>query len=124
MKLHPSRNVTKTKGNCKMKIYFLGAYSDIGLQGMMQSSFEARKGAVEAMLENVGGRLTSMSYLQGPYDVIAELEVDSYETASGLRATMMLSGGWEEMLILPAMDINKALETAKKAGGYAMPGSE
>ena len=76
------------------------------------------------MLGNVGGSLTSMSYLQGPYDVIAELEVDSYETASGLRATMMLSGGWEEMLILPAMDINKALETAKKAGGYTMPGSE
>ncbi|MBT5300873.1 MAG: hypothetical protein HOL33_01690, partial [Tateyamaria sp.] len=60
----------------------------------------------------------------GPYDVIAELEVDSYETASGLRATMMLSGGWDELLILPAMDINKAVETAKKAGGYTMPGSE
>ena len=65
-----------------------------------------------------------MTYLQGPFDVIADVEVDNYETASGLHATMMLSGGWDELLILPEMDVDKAISAAKTAGGYPMPGQE
>ena len=65
-----------------------------------------------------------MTYLQGPFDVIADVDVDNYETASGLHATMMLSGGWDELLILPEMDVDKAISAAKTAGGYPMPGQE
>ena len=60
------------------------------------------------MVEKVGGKLGTVTYLQGPFDVIADVEVDNYETASGLHATMMLSGGWDELLILPEMDVDKA----------------
>ena len=48
----------------------------------------------------------------------------SYETASGLRATIMLSGGWDEFLTLPEMDVDKAIASAKRSGGYAMPGQK
>ena len=107
-----------------MKVYFLGAYSEDGHRGMMASSFTARKKAVSVMLGKVGGKIISMSYLQGDFDVIAELELDGYETASGLKTTMMLSGGWDELLMLPEMDVDKAIEAAKKSGGYQMPGQE
>ena len=107
-----------------MKVYFLGAYSAEGHRGMMESSFSARKQAVSVMLEKVGGKIVSMSYLQGDFDVIAELELDSYETASGVRATMILSGGWDELLMLPEMDVDKAITAARKSGGYPMPGQE
>ena len=107
-----------------MKVYFLGAYSEDGHRGMMDSTFKARKEAVTAMLFKVGGKIVSMSYLQGDFDVIAELELDSYETASGLRSTMMLSGAWDELLMLPEMDVDKAIVAARKSGGYPMPGEE
>ena len=45
------------------------------------------------MVERVGGKLGDVTYLQGPFDVIADVQVDDYETASGLQSNMMLSGG-------------------------------
>ena len=56
--------------------------------------------------------------------MIVELELDSYETASGVRATMILSGRWDELLMLPEMDVDKAINAARKSGGYPMPGQE
>ena len=74
-----------------MKVFFLGAYSAAGMQGMMNSTYAARVSAVKKMVEKVGGKLGTVTYLQGPFDVIADVEVDDYETASGLHANMMLS---------------------------------
>ena len=53
-----------------------------GREGMMASSYDARVKAVSAMVERAGAKLGSVDYLQGPFDVIADAEVDSYETAS------------------------------------------
>ncbi|MDB2398800.1 GYD domain-containing protein [Planktomarina sp.] len=107
-----------------MKVFFLGAYSDKGREGMMASSYAARIKAVSAMVERAGAKLGSVDYLQGPFDVIADAEVNSYETASGLQAVMMASGGWDELLLLPTMDVDKALNVARTVGGYPMPGNE
>ena len=107
-----------------MKVYFLGAYSEKGLAGMMSSSYDARVKAVSAMMERAGAKLGSVEYLQGPYDVIADAEVDCYETASGIAAVMMQSGGWDDLMVLPTMDVDKALNTARAVGDYPMPGSE
>ena len=107
-----------------MKVFFLGAYSAAGMQGMMNSNYATRVSAVNKMVEKVGGKLGIVTYLQGPFDVIADVEVDAYETASGLHATMMLSGGWDELLLLPEMDVDKALNAARTAGDYPMPGEE
>jgi len=107
-----------------MKVYFLGAYSEKGLAGMMSSSYDARVKAISAMLERAGAKLGSVDYLQGPYDVIADAEVDCYETASGIAAVMMQSGGWDDLMVLPTMDVDKALNAARAVGDYPMPGSE
>ena len=90
----------------------------------MNSTYAAGVSAVMKMVEKVGGKLGTVTYLQGPFDVIADIEVDDYETASGLHATMMLSGGWDELLILPEMNVDKVISAAKTAGGYPMPGQE
>ena len=107
-----------------MKVFFLGAYSAAGMQGMMNSTYTARVSAVKKMVEKVGGKLGTVTSLQGPFDVIADVEVEDQETASGLHANMMLSGGWDELLILPEMNVDKAISAAKTAGGYPMPGQE
>ena len=54
-----------------MKVFFLGAYSEKGRAGLLDSSYEARLTAVTAMVERACGKLNSLSYLQGRYDVIA-----------------------------------------------------
>ena len=107
-----------------MKVFLLGAYSASGMQCMMSRTYATRVAAVKKMVEKVGGKLGAVTYLQGPFDVIADVEVDDYETASGLHANMMLSGGWDELLILPEMDVDKALKAARAAGDYPMPGQE
>ena len=107
-----------------MKVFFLGAYSAAGMQGMMSSNYDTRVSAVKQMVEKVGGKLGNVTYLQGPFDVIADVELDDYETASGLHANMMLSGSWDELLILPEMDVDKASKAARTAGDYPMPGLE
>ena len=107
-----------------MKVFFLGAYSDEGMSGLMESSYDARVKAVSEMCEKAGAKLGSVTYLQGDYDVIADVEVDCIEIASGLRAMMQLSGGWDELLVMPEFDLDKAISAAKAAGGYPMPGQE
>ena len=107
-----------------MKVFFLGAYSEKGRAGMRESSYDARVKAVREMLAKAGAKLGTVDYLQGAWDVIADAEVDCYETASGIHAIMMQSGGWDELVILPTMDVDKALNAARKIGDYPMPGSE
>jgi len=71
-----------------------------------------------------GAKLGSATYLQGDYDVIADVKVDCVKTASGSRAIMQLSGGWDELLVMSEFDLDKAIATSKAAGSYPMHGQE
>jgi len=106
-----------------VKVFFLGSYSADGVAGLMNSSYAARKAAVSALLTKVGGKLKSLHYLFGEFDVLAELEVPSVETASGLRIALEQSGAWAEVVVLPEFDIDKAIK-AHAAGTYKAPGEE
>jgi hypothetical protein len=68
--------------------------------------------------------VVSMHYLQGQYDVLAELEVDCVETAAGIRSIFLLSGSWDDVLLMPSFDIDKAIQAVRIAGAYAAPGKE
>lgn len=107
-----------------MKIFFLGTYSKEGVSGLLQSSYAARLKATSSLFEKVGGQVVSMHYLQGQYDVLAELEVDCVETAAGIRSIFLLSGSWDDVLLMPSFDIDKAIQAARTAGVYAAPGKE
>lgn len=107
-----------------MRVFFLGAYSEKGRAGLLDSSTAARVTAVTTMVEKAGAKLGSLTYLQGKYDVIADLEVDCVETAAGIREVMLLSGAWNEILVMPEFDLDKAVAAAKAVGAYAMPGEE
>ena len=106
-----------------MKVFFLGSYSSIGVAGLMDSSYAARKTAVSTLLSKVSGKLKSLHYLFGEFDVLAELEVPNLETASGLRIALEQSGAWSEVVILPEFDLDKAIK-AHSLGTYKAPGQE
>ena len=75
-----------------MKVFFLGTCSEQGRTCLYHSSYGARVTAVTAMVERACGKLGSVTYPQGKYDVIAEVEVDSVETAAGMRDVMLILG--------------------------------
>jgi uncharacterized protein with GYD domain len=101
-----------------MKVFFLAAYSDEGLAGLMKSSYAVRKEAMKKMAEGAGGKLNNITFLQGHYDVLVEMELDSVETAS-----VRLSGAIEDLMMMPEFNIDKSISVAAKVG-YASPGQE
>ena len=48
-----------------MRVFFLGAYSDKGMSGLMESRYDARVKAVGEMYEKAGAKLEPVTYLQG-----------------------------------------------------------
>ena len=56
--------LSKQPKEMTMKVFFLGAYSDKGREGMMSSSYDARVKAVSAMVEKAGAKLGSVDYLR------------------------------------------------------------
>jgi hypothetical protein len=50
--------------------------------------------------------------------------VDCVETAAGIRSIFLLSGSWDDVLLMPSFDIDKAIQAARTAGAYAAPGKE
>ena len=91
---------------------------------MSQSTYNVRLSAVTAKFEKIGEKVKFLSYLNNLYDVLAAVEVDSYDTAAGVRDVMLLPGDWDEMLILSEMNVDKAVVAVKTVGSYPMPGSE
>ena len=53
-----------------MKVFFLAAFNDEGLAGLMKSSYAARTKAMENMAEGAGGKLNNLTFLQGHFDVL------------------------------------------------------
>ena len=90
----------------------------------MKSSYAARKKAMKKkMAEGAGGKLNNVTFLQGHYDVLVEMELESVETASGIAATIRLSGAIEDLMMMPEFNIDKSISAAAKVG-YASPGQE
>ena len=106
-----------------MKVFFLAAFNDEGLSGLMKSSYAARTEAMTKMAEGAGGKLNNLTFLQGHFDVLVEMELDSVETASGIAATVRLSGAIEDLMMMPEFNIDKSISAAAKIG-YAAPGQE
>ena len=106
-----------------MKVFFLGVYSEQGRKGLMNSSHQKRVDAVTNMFASVGGTMSSAHWLMGKYDVMAEVELDSYETAAGIRDAMMMTNSWDELIFLAELDVDKVISTLNKVT-YPTPGSE
>ena len=106
-----------------MKVFFLGIYSEQGRKGLMKSSHQKRVDAVSNMFASVGATMSSAHWLMGKYDVMAEVEIDAYETAAGIRDAMMMTNSWDDLIFLAELDVDKVISTLNKVT-YPGPGSE
>ena len=89
----------------------------------MKSGHQKRVDAVSNMLASIGASMSSAHRLMGKYDVIAEVEIDAYETAAGIRDAMMMTDSWDDLIFLAELDVDKVISTLNKVT-YPKPGSE
>jgi uncharacterized protein with GYD domain len=96
-----------------MRTIFLGCYAPHALKGLIGGS--DRKAAINALLDSVGGKLESLSFTRGEYDVVLVAEVPDQNAGVGLAMAVQASGAFTKMVMLEELEMGPILATAQKA---------
>ena len=101
------------------KFMLTASYTAEGLQGLFKDKATGRRDAVRQALESVGGKLESMHYMLGDYDVVIIAEVPDAITASAISLAAAATGlvHTKTTALLTVEETNKALATAVKFRG-------
>jgi len=102
-----------------MKAILLGAYTANALKGLMAGS--DRKAAIEAILNEAGGSLESLSFTRGEYDVVVVATLPDTISLIGVVTAIKASGAFEKAAYLEELDIVDMIEVANKAAGVYTP---
>ena len=65
-----------------MRTIFLARYAPNAVKGIIQGS--DRQSAINALLESVGGKLESLTFTRGEFDVVVIAELPDQSTAMGV----------------------------------------
>ena len=101
-----------------------GSYSAQGVSGLI-SSPEDRSAVLLQLVEGVGGKMESLYYCFGDYDVIAIFELPDNVAMTALSMAAGASGALSNIKTTVLIPISEGVEAARKAGtmGYRPPGS-
>ena len=95
-----------------MRALFLGCYTSNAFKGLMGGS--DREAAVKELLKSVGGKLESLMFTRGEYDVVAIVDVPDRDAALGLTVAIHASGAFTKMTVLEELNMKPILASAKK----------
>jgi uncharacterized protein with GYD domain len=103
------------------KYLIQGTYTADGAKGLVKDGASGRRQAVEAAIKGLGGRLESMYFPLGEWDVIAISDLPDNVTAAAMALAVNTSGAVHirTTVLLTAEDLDQA---AKKQVGYRPPG--
>ena len=101
-----------------------GSYSAQGVSGLI-SSPEDRSAAIRSLVEGVGGKIESLYYCFGDYDIVTILEVPDSVTMAAISMAGGASGALSNIKTTVLIPISEGVDAARKAGsmGYRPPGS-
>jgi uncharacterized protein with GYD domain len=102
-----------------MHTIFLGSYAPQAVKGLIAGS--DREAATKKLLGAVGGRLESLMFTRGEYDVIAIAEIPDPNTAVGLTMAVQASGAFTKMTVLNELDMAPVLDAARTASEVYEP---
>ncbi|AZO08628.1 MULTISPECIES: GYD domain-containing protein [unclassified Mesorhizobium] len=102
-----------------MKVTILANYEPHAAKGLMQGS--NREVAIQALFESVGGRLTSVTFTRGLYDVVVNGEVPNQVAGMGMALAVRASGSIRDLVVLEELDMKAVLAVANKAAGAYKP---
>ena len=105
------------------KFFALGTYSEESYQAFIKNQKQDRKAAVKALASAMGAKFSDIECLRGPYDFIATIEADNFETVAAVKMAVEAQGvGTVD--IFETVDINSIAEKAQKAMSNYTPPSE
>ena len=83
-----------------------------------------RAAAVRPVVENLGGKLISLDYAFGDYDVVAIIEAPDNVTMAALAMAVGAGGALKDFKTTVLLSMEEAMEAMRKAGGagYRPPG--
>lgn len=102
-----------------MKVTVLANYAPHAVKGLLQGS--DREAAVKALYESVGGKMTSLTFTRGAYDVVINGELPDQAAGVGLAMAVRASGSVSDLVVLEEVNMKDALAAAKKAVGSYKP---
>lgn len=102
-----------------MRVIFLGCYEPNALKGIIAGS--DRQAAVEALLDSVGGKIVSMMFTRGEFDVALVVEIPDQNTGMGLTMAIKASGAFSRISVLEELDMDAVLASAQKAAKVFTP---
>lgn len=102
-----------------MKVTILATYEPHAAKGLMQGS--NREVAIAALFESVGGKMNSLMFTRGKYDVIVNGEVPNQAAGMGMTLAVRASGSVRDMVVLEELDMKAVLAAANKAASAYKP---
>ncbi len=102
-----------------MRTVFLGCYAPNAFKGLIAGS--DRKAAIETLLGSVGGKLETMMFTRGEFDVMAISNFPDQDSAMGVVVAIHASGAFTKISVLEELDMDKVLVSAKKGAAVYTP---
>ena len=106
--------------------YYLvqASYSAQGVSGLVKSP-EDRSAVLRQLVESAGGRIESMYYAFGDFDVVVIMELPDNVAMTAFSMAVGASGAVTNLKTTVLIPISEGVEAARKAGtiGYRPPGS-
>lgn len=102
-----------------MRTIFLACYAPHAVKGIIGGS--DREAAIKALLESVGGKLESVMFTRGEFDVAVIAEMPDQSTAMGLTMAVQASGAFAKMTVLEELNMKLVIPAAQKAAKVYEP---
>jgi uncharacterized protein with GYD domain len=103
------------------KYLIQASYTAEGLKGVMKDKASGRKAAIEKAIASVGGKLESMHYSFGKYDVVLIAEAPDNVSVAALNFGVCATG-LARTLTTPLLTIEETDKVVAKAVTYKAPG--
>ena len=80
-----------------------------------------REAAINALLGSVGGKLESLMFTGGEFDVVAVAEIPDREQGAGLTMAIKASGAFSKIVALEELNMAAVLPAAQTAAKIYEP---
>ncbi len=100
-----------------------GSYNRQGISDLVQNP-QNRLEAIRPVVEGLGGRLVSLDFAFGDYDVVAIMEAPDNVSAAALAMAVGSGGALRDYKTTVLLSMEEAVEAMRKAGSvdYRPPG--
>ena len=101
---------------------FQGTYSREGAQGLLREGGTRRRAAVDALMQQLGGRLEAFYYGFGDTDLFMIVDLPDHAAAAAASLIVVASGAgsWRTTVLLTAEEMDRV---QRSGASYRAPGS-